>query len=79
MRPFEVHVTLTPSDEVLRLREDVALLQGELKELRERFNRLELLFREESIINQELVDLLRSHNIPYRRAIDAWRKDHIAG
>lgn len=60
---------LTPSDEVVSLRKQVETLSGELAALRADYNRVEFLYRSESIINLEFQDLLNAHGIPYRDAI----------
>lgn len=60
---------VTPSDEVVSLRERVQTLEGELAALQQSYNRVELLYRSETLINIELQDLLSAHGIPYRDAI----------
>lgn len=69
MRPFRVDVRLTPSDEVLKLREQVEQLQTELDGLRTDYLNLEFKYRQETIINMELQDLLREHGISFRPII----------
>lgn len=64
-----LEVVLTTSDEVLSLREKVKALTDEIGRLQGEFNRVQLMYVSESIINTELQDLLRSHGIPYRDAI----------
>ena len=70
---LRVDVRLTPSDEVLDLRRQLEESQQKFRELQTKFNRLEFEFRAESVITQELVDLLRANGIQYRAAIDRWR------
>lgn len=62
-------MVITPSDEVLFLRDRVKALEGELSCLQQSYNRVELLYRSETLINIELQDLLSAHGIPYRDAI----------
>lgn len=60
---------MTTSDEVISLREQVKAMSEEIGHLQGEFNRVQLMYVSESIINTELQDLLRSHGIPYRDAI----------
>lgn len=62
-------MVLTTSDELLDLRERVKYLTDELARSQAEYNRVQLKYVSESIINTELQDLLRSHGIPYRDAI----------
>lgn len=64
-----LEVVFTPSEEVIKLREQVKLLQQSLDDLQANYNRVELLYRSECCINLELQDILRSHGISYRGAI----------
>lgn len=70
MEPIEIHVRLSPDDEVLALRAKVAELEGKLEAERQRANTAEFRHRCESIINQELVDLCHKHGIKYRSALE---------
>lgn len=70
MEPIEIHVRLSPDDEVLALRARVAELEGKLEAERQRANTAEFRHRCESVINQELTDLCRAHGIRYRPALD---------
>ena len=63
----QIEVILTPSDEVQRLRSEVAALQGELEVLRAEVNRAQARYGHECVINLTLQDLLRDHGIPFRR------------
>lgn len=67
--PLRLDVRVTPSDEVVALRDELRDLRRELSELRTAYDRLELNFRGECIINLELQDLLREHGISFRGAI----------
>lgn len=62
-RPIELSVRLSPSDEVMQLRADVAYLEERLDQLRQEYNRTEFLYRCEVMINTQLVDLCREHGI----------------
>lgn len=66
MPPLKVEVSLTPSDEVVKLREEVSQLQIMLDGLRSDYNRLEYLYRCESIINQRLIDRCRELKVDVR-------------
>lgn len=61
-----LEVVLTTSDEVLSLREQVRVLTEQLGRLQADYNRVELRYRSECVVNMELQDLLREHGIPYR-------------
>ena len=60
-----MEVVLTPSDEIISLREQVKQLMGERDYLQQEYNRIEFLYRCECAINLELQDLLKEHGIPY--------------
>lgn len=62
-KPIELFVRLSPSDEVMQLRADVAHLEERLDQLRKEYNRTEFLYRCEVMINSQLVDLCREHGI----------------
>lgn len=69
MRFPRLEVVLTPSDEVVSLREQVKQLAGERDYLQQEYNRIELLYRSECVINLELQDLLKEHGISYREVL----------
>lgn len=75
MEPIELHVRITPSDEVLRLRQDVSELKAKLQALQGRYDRLEYDRRIEYIFNGQLCDLLREHHIPFPRTQDLREMD----
>lgn len=60
---IEVDVKLWPADEVEALRAELAELRAMLSTEREANRRLEYLYRCESLINAQLVDLLREHGV----------------
>ncbi len=68
-RPIELSVRLSPSDEVMQLRTDVARLEDQLEQLRQAYNRTEFLYRCEVMINTQLVDLCREHGIRLHSAM----------
>ena len=70
MEPIEIHVRVSPDDEVLALRAKVAELEGKLEAERQRANTAEFRHRCESIINQELTDLCRKNGIKYRPSLE---------
>lgn len=61
--PLKLEVVVTTSDEVLALRARVAELEATINGLRSEYNRLEYLYRCESIINQRLLDRCREQNV----------------
>lgn len=66
MEPLEVHVILRTDDEVLNLRARIAELEAALEEQKAAYHRVEYMYRCESIVNQELVDLCRASNVKLR-------------
>ena len=69
-----LEVVLTTSDEVLSLRDQVKVLTEQLDHLQQDYNRVELLYRSESVISMELLDLLRENGIPVREAVKRYKK-----
>lgn len=78
--PLNINVTLTPSDEVLALRQQVADLQHQLSDLRTDYERMSYQYRCETIINLNLTDLCRANKVkiprrlfqrPYNVPVDA--------
>lgn len=69
-----LEVVLTTSDEVLSLREQVKVLTEQLNHLQQDYNRVELLYRSESVVSMELLDLLRENGIPVREAVKRYKK-----
>lgn len=67
--PLELVVRLIPADEVTALREQVKTLQGQLDALQARYNRLEYLYRSETIISLELQNACREHGVPVRHSL----------
>lgn len=61
-------VVVTPSDEVLQLRQQVEELEDKLASLKERCNRIEYLYNCECIINLQITDYCRDRGwkIPRR-------------
>lgn len=62
--PIEIHVVYRNDDYVKEL-------EGKLAEAVAAKNRAEYRYRCESVINTELVDLLREHGIKYRPALES--------
>lgn len=58
--PIEVHVMLEPSETIRRYRDELRALRMELE-------RVSALYRQEVVVNQRLVDLLRMHGISWRQ------------
>lgn len=67
--PSEILVRLTPSDEVLELRERARKLEQELSKLQEDFKRVEYYYRCESLVNMELLDLCKAHGVKVRASM----------
>lgn len=72
MRFPRLEIVLTPSDEITRLREQVKQLAGERDNLQQEYNRIELLYRSECVINLELQDLLKEHGISFREVLKSY-------
>ena len=66
MEPIEIHVRLSPDDEVLALRARVAELEAQAEAARAERDRLEYKYRCESLINTELIDLCKREGVPFR-------------
>ena len=71
MEPLEIHVRVSPDDEVLALRARVAELEAEAAQRDRAYKDLEFRFRCETLINTELVDLCKAHKVPFREALKA--------
>lgn len=67
--PLRVDVSLTPSDEVQQLRQQVSDITLRLSELETQFNRTEYLYRCETIINLRLQDFCREHGLKVPRQL----------
>lgn len=65
--PLKLEVSLTPSDEVQQLRQQVSDITSRLSELEAQFNRTEYLYRCETIINLRLQDFCREHGLKVPR------------
>lgn len=71
MEPLEIHVRVSPDDEVLALRARVAELEAKAAKAEEERRRVEYMYRCETLINTELVDLCKAHKVPFREALKA--------
>ena len=58
--PIEVHVMFEPSETIRRYRDELRTLRMELE-------RVSALYRQEVVVNQRFVDLLRLHGISWRQ------------
>lgn len=65
--PLRLEVSLTPSDEVQQLRQQLSDISLRLAELESQFNRTEYLYRCETIINLRLQDYCREHGLKVPR------------
>lgn len=76
MKPLRIRVEYVETAEQLALRDSLASSQAALEKLRKDYQRLEVRFGYEVTINNELVDLCRTHGIRYRSALDSstWDK-----
>lgn len=64
-----LHILLSPSDELVALRNQLSDVQAQLLDLRQEFSRLEFLYRQEVIVNMELLDTCRAHGVKVRRSL----------
>ena len=71
MEPLEIHVRVSPDDEVLALRARVAELEAQAAQRKREYDSLEYRYRCETLVNTELVDLCREHKVPFREALKA--------
>lgn len=67
--PIKLDITLTTSDEVMALRQQVSDLTSQLQDLRAQLNRAEYLFRCETIINTRLADLCRAQRVAVPKSL----------
>lgn len=67
--PLKLDITLTASDEVMQLRQQVSDLASQVETLQAQLHRAEYLFRCETIINQKLVDHCKAHRVPVPKAL----------
>lgn len=76
LRAPEIHITVTPSDEVQQLRSDLDAANQTIKQLRTDLNRMEGKFVMSSELNLMYMDLLNQHGIKHRhiREGDLWKK-----
>ena len=65
--PINLNVSLTPSERVQALEEQVKALTSALSTLQRDYNRVEYLYRCECIINQRLQDYCQSNGVPVPR------------
>lgn len=65
-QPLTVNVLLTPSDDVVHLRNQVKDLQAQVLSLRQESTRAQNLYQQESVLNLELIDLCREYHVPVR-------------
>lgn len=76
LRTPEIHITVTPSDEVLQLRSDLDAANAMIAQLRADLKRMEGKFVMASELNLVYMDLLNQHGIKHRhlRNGDLWKK-----
>lgn len=67
--PLNVTVTLTPSDEVLQLRDRVAHLQRQLDASQIEFNRVQYRYMCEVQLNLQLQDIMRRAGVSFPRRL----------
>lgn len=65
---------MTTPDEVPSLWEQVKVFTEQLDHLQQDYNWVELLYRSESVISMELLDLFRENGIPVREAVKRYKK-----
>lgn len=67
--PLTVNVLLTPSDDVVGLRNRVSELEAQVLTLQQEAVRAQNLYQQESVLNLELIDLCREYHVPVRDAL----------
>lgn len=67
--PLKLQLTVSPSDELSRLRAEVDQLRSQLGKSEEQLRKVEFLLGCETRVNGELNDLLREHGIQYRQVL----------
>lgn len=67
--PLRVEVILTPSEEVMQLRQQIHDLQAQLDRLQQQYDRTEYLYRCEVLISLQLSDLCRAQGVNVPRAL----------
>lgn len=72
---LQVNLSVTDSQEVLDLRDQITQLHAEIAQLKERNRSLEYDYRCEVVINMELVDLCRNNGIKIRRPLVGRHRD----
>lgn len=73
---FQLHVSLEEAPVVRELRSQVSDLEAQVERLQSELNRLEYLYRCETLVNCELTDLCRAHGIRVRPSMaERPRKD----
>lgn len=65
--PLKLDVRLTASDEVQDLRRQLSELASQVQQLKDQVNRLEYLYRCETIINLQLTDYCRAQGVKVPR------------
>ena len=66
---MKIVLHLKTDDEVLALRGRVEALEAALEDMTAQRNRIEYMYRSETLINTELLDLCREHGVQYRAAL----------
>ena len=71
-----IKIIVTPSDEVVQLREDLAAANAQIRQLRQELGIVTGKFSMASEMNLVYMDLLNQHDIKHRhlREGDLWRK-----
>lgn len=75
--PQRIIVQLEPSDSIRVLRERVDSLRSENKELKSRYQHVETKYSYEVLLNTELIDILRAHDIQYRKYLDHKEREKV--
>lgn len=70
MEPLEIHVRVSPDDEVLALRARAEALERALEEMKAQRDRAEYKYRCEVVVSGELLDLCRAHGVKYRPSLE---------
>lgn len=67
LRSPEIHIKLSPGDEIQQLRSEAASLQAQVEKLKSQLQRAEMLYAQECTISMSLQDQLRSLGVKFRR------------
>jgi len=67
LRSPEVHITVSPAEDVQRLESEVERLQSQVDDLMVQLQRVQMLYAQECTVNMSLQDQLRAAGVKLRR------------